>query len=102
MPGGSQVAFAPDGTRVAVGAQGNGDVGIYDAGSGRGLAQLHGHTGAIRDIAFSPDGSHLATASDDGTARIWRASDGRAVAVLESPPGGRPGGRVQPRRRARS
>ena len=83
MPGGSQVAFAADGTRVAVGAR-NGDVGVYDAGSGREVALLHGHTGATRDIAFSPDGSRLVTGSDDGTARIWRASGGPPVAVLDA------------------
>ncbi len=35
------------------------------------LAILHGHTGGVRAAAFSPDGAQLATASDDGTIRIW-------------------------------
>lgn len=32
-----------------------------------------GHTGAISSAAFSPDGSRIVTASDDGTAKIWDA-----------------------------
>jgi hypothetical protein len=31
-------------------------------------------------MAFSPDASHLATASRDGTARVWDTSVGREVA----------------------
>ena len=30
-------------------------------------------------MAFSPDGQTLATASDDGTAKLWRVSDGTQV-----------------------
>ncbi|GAA3369746.1 hypothetical protein GCM10017744_090690 [Streptomyces antimycoticus] len=32
---------------------------------------LMGHTGAVYAVAFSPDGSLLATASGDGTARLY-------------------------------
>ena len=34
---------------------------------------LTGHTGPIQGVAYSPDGTHLATASHDNTARIWDA-----------------------------
>jgi hypothetical protein len=34
---------------------------------------LAGHTSAVNAVAIAPDGTWLATASDDGTARTWNA-----------------------------
>ncbi|HEU4557954.1 MAG TPA: hypothetical protein VFS20_08900 [Longimicrobium sp.] len=46
------------------------------------LAILH-HRGPVTRVALSPDGSRLATASDDGTARIWDARTGALAATLD-------------------
>lgn len=43
---------------------------------------LPGHNDLITAIASSPDGRYLATSSDDSTARIWDASNGRVITVL--------------------
>jgi WD40 repeat protein len=43
---------------------------------------LYGHSDSVEAIATSPDGRFLATASLDGTARIWDALTGRQVALL--------------------
>nr|WP_238613456.1 WD40 repeat domain-containing protein [Candidatus Oscillochloris fontis] len=32
---------------------------------------LRGHTGSVNSAAFSPDGTRILTASNDGTARLW-------------------------------
>lgn len=44
-------------------------------------ASLRGHTGKVLHGAVSPDGARLVTASDDRTARVWKA-DGGPVTVL--------------------
>lgn len=50
--------------------------------SGRQLATLAGHTGAIFDIAFAPDGLRVGTASADGTVRLWDSNSGAQTLVL--------------------
>lgn len=40
-------------------------------------AVLLGHSGAVNDVAFSRDGSKLATCSDDHTVRVWDVSTGQ-------------------------
>lgn len=50
--------------------------------AGGAVVPLYGHSDAIDAIASSPDGRYLATASADGTARIFDAATGRSIAVL--------------------
>jgi len=44
---------------------------------------LKGHTDLVPFLAFSPDGTLLASASQDGTVRLWRFPAGTAEEVLE-------------------
>ncbi len=46
------------------------------------LFRLVGHTDEVRDMAFSPDGTRWATASNDETARVWEASTGKLLFTL--------------------
>jgi WD40 repeat protein len=49
--------------------------------SSRERARLFGHTGWVRQAAFAADGSRLATASRDRTARVWDVRTGRTLAI---------------------
>jgi WD40 repeat protein len=42
------------------------------------LTQMWFHEGSVTQVAFSPDGRWVLTASDDGTARVWNAATGAA------------------------
>ena len=43
---------------------------------------LGGHSGHVTAVAWSPDGHHILTGSDDGTARIWDATTGENTLTL--------------------
>ncbi|CAJ1353970.1 unnamed protein product [Effrenium voratum] len=47
--------------------------------------RLQGHTDSVVEVAFSTDGVYAATASYDGTVRIWNAADGSLVQSLDGP-----------------
>ncbi len=44
---------------------------------------MNGHGNAVRCIALSPDESHVLSGSEDRTLRIWKASNGQAVAEVK-------------------
>ena len=84
------VAVSPDGETIAAGGYFGpglgdrppyGDVRLFDLGTGRLKATLKGPQYAVYDVAFSPDGSRLAAAGQDGFVFIWRrGEDGSWVA----------------------
>jgi WD40 repeat protein len=49
---------------------------------------LHGHNGAVQSLAYSPGTKTLASASADGTVRLWDAATGKERATLKSDSGG--------------
>ncbi len=89
------VAWSPDGGVIAVG----GALGIWlYTPELEDIGLLKGHTKAVYGLAFSPDGTRLASASHDMTVRIWdietqselhamTGHTGLTVAVAWSPDG---------------
>jgi WD40 repeat protein len=49
------------------------------------VIELSGHSGLVVALAYSPDGRTLASASADGTARLWDLNTGKLTAMLQSP-----------------
>ena len=45
---------------------------------------LEGHTDEVAGVAFSPDGTEIASASQDMTVRIWRAATGEEIRSLDA------------------
>jgi WD40 repeat protein/DNA-binding SARP family transcriptional activator len=75
------IAISPDGKLLATGTAESRDlVALWDleaslaSGTGQALATDIDHTDIIEDMAFSPDGTRLATGGQDETAKIWALS----------------------------
>jgi len=47
------------------------------------LGPIKGHTGSVHSVAFSPDGSKIASGSWDETIKLWQVSDGALPRTLE-------------------
>lgn len=75
------IAIHPDGNRLAMGTS-EGSIKIWDLATNHVALSWDSHDGAVRRLDFSPDGSLLASASDDRTVVLWNPSSGRAVQRL--------------------
>jgi WD40 repeat protein len=85
--GSASVAISPDG-RLAATGDGPGtepawSVRLWDMSDGHEIRLLQGHTRDVCSLAFSPDGSLLASAgSHDQTVRIWEVATGKELHCL--------------------
>lgn len=77
----SSLASEPSGRWAAAGTQ-TGSVGVWEAATGRCVCRMSGHTGIVGGVAFSSDGTRLASASSDHTIRVWELPGGKEILTL--------------------
>jgi len=71
------IAPSPDGRVCALGGgvmgfeKAEAGVHVIELATGRELHKFEGHSRPIRGVAFSPDGTRIASSSFDGTVKIW-------------------------------
>ena len=78
------IAFSSDGATLASASVDrfggtSGAVTLWDVETGKDLATLHGHTERIPAVAFSPDGTTIASGLRDGTVKLWNVKTGENI-----------------------
>jgi WD40 repeat protein len=80
------LACSPDGTRLASGSLDDSTVKLWDTKSGAEVSTLRGHSNFVTSVCYSPDGTHLTSASFDQTVKVWDAHSGAELATLRGHP----------------
>ncbi|MDQ3007620.1 MAG: WD40 repeat domain-containing protein [Chloroflexota bacterium] len=94
--GAVQPSYSPNGKLIAAG-NGDNKIFVWDAQTGEQRTTLVGFEGWARHIAFSPDGTRLASAKDNdgtkaskivGTVTIWDLASAKALLTMQVSPHG--------------
>jgi WD40 repeat protein len=78
------LAGTADGKTLAIGQHNK--VILWDAGAATKRATLEGHEGEVTALAFTPDGTALASSGgQDRTIRLWNAATGKQLLTITAP-----------------
>lgn len=69
--------FSPDGMSFVTSGEDPTGVEVWRVDPFEPMFTLTGHTNIVFDAVFDPSGGRIATASGDGTVRVWNAADGQ-------------------------
>ena len=75
------MSFSPNGTRFALACRRF--IELWDTAKGTELTTLRGHTAAVTRVRFSPDGTRIASESDDTTVKLWDTVTGAELTTLK-------------------
>jgi len=56
---------------------------VWDATTGSTLCAYDGHHGPVKAVGWSPDGSFIASGSDDTTIQVWQATTAQQSVTYE-------------------
>jgi WD40 repeat protein len=82
-----RLTFSSDGTKLAVGGYRCEFVSIWNVARKERVLDLAGHETGPTAITFSADGNVVATATRDGTVRLWHAETGGKIMSFKVPGG---------------
>jgi WD40 repeat protein len=81
IPGipGSEVQWSPDGTRLATADYQLAPITVINLTTSQQVFTLSGHTDGVERIAWSDDGTKIASGGSDNEVRVWNATTGASL-----------------------
>jgi len=82
----TDLAFSPDGTKMATADGEDRTVRLWNTTTGEALLTLKGHTDWVASVAFAPDGKRIASTGWDKTVRLWDVQTEKEVLSFKAHP----------------